>query len=71
MPASAPPSKTTTTTVASGAELARGLHPAVLEHGLDSALNSLASRASVATTVSYEASGRLFGLALTGARRAS
>jgi len=40
-------------------ELARGLHPAVLEHGLDSALNSLASRASVATTVSYEASGRL------------
>jgi signal transduction histidine kinase len=40
-------------------ELARGLHPAVLEHGLDSALNSLASRATVATTVSYEADGRM------------
>ena len=40
-------------------ELARGLPPAVLEHGLDSALNSLASRATVATTVSYETSGRL------------
>jgi signal transduction histidine kinase len=40
-------------------ELARGLHPAVLEHGLDSALNSLASRATVATTVSYDVRERL------------
>jgi signal transduction histidine kinase len=37
-------------------ELARGLHPAVLEHGLAAALDSLASRAAVATTVSYETS---------------
>jgi signal transduction histidine kinase len=35
-------------------ELARGLHPAVLNHGLHAALDSLASRASVATTVSFE-----------------
>jgi len=33
-------------------ELARGIHPAVLNHGLEAALKSLASRASVATTVS-------------------
>ena len=42
-------------------ELARGLHPAVLEHGLGSALNALATRATVATTVSYEPSDRLPG----------
>jgi signal transduction histidine kinase len=36
-------------------ELARGLHPAVLEHGLGAALQSLASRSPVATTVAYEA----------------
>jgi len=35
-------------------ELARGIHPAVLNHGLHAALDSLASRASVATTVSFE-----------------
>jgi signal transduction histidine kinase len=35
-------------------ELARGLHPAVLNHGLSAALDSLASRAGVATTVSFE-----------------
>jgi signal transduction histidine kinase len=40
-------------------ELARGLHPAVLEHGLAAALDSLASRAAVATTVSFETSRRL------------
>ena len=40
-------------------ELARGLHPAVLNHGLNAALDSLASRASVATTVSFETSERL------------
>ena len=40
-------------------ELARGLHPAVLEHGLAAALESLASRSTVATTVSYEAPDRL------------
>jgi signal transduction histidine kinase len=40
-------------------ELARGLHPAVLNHGLRAALESLASRASVATTVSYESPERL------------
>jgi signal transduction histidine kinase len=32
-------------------ELARGLHPAVLEHGLPSALESLASRATLPTAV--------------------
>jgi signal transduction histidine kinase len=40
-------------------ELARGLHPAVLEHGLESALQSLALRSTVITTVSYEPSERL------------
>jgi signal transduction histidine kinase len=40
-------------------ELARGLHPAVLEHGLGNALNALATRSPVATTVSYEAPRRL------------
>jgi signal transduction histidine kinase len=36
-------------------ELARGLHPAVLNHGLKAALGSLASRATVPTTVSFAA----------------
>jgi signal transduction histidine kinase len=36
-------------------ELARGLHPAILDHGLEAALESLASRSPVPTTVSYEA----------------
>jgi signal transduction histidine kinase len=40
-------------------ELARGLHPAVLNHGLKAALGSLASRASVPTTVSFQAPERL------------
>src|SRR3954470_21483506 len=40
-------------------ELARGIHPSVLNHGLKAALRSLASRASVPTTVAYEPSGRL------------
>jgi signal transduction histidine kinase len=40
-------------------ELARGIHPAVLEHGLDAALGSLANRSTVATTVSCETNGRL------------
>jgi signal transduction histidine kinase len=40
-------------------ELARGLHPAVLEHGLAAALESLAARSTVATTVSYEPPDRL------------
>jgi signal transduction histidine kinase len=35
-------------------ELARGLHPAVLEHGLCAALDSLAARATVPTTVLFE-----------------
>ena len=39
-------------------ELARGIHPAVLEHGLAAALQSLATRATVATSVSYEPSDR-------------
>ena len=39
-------------------ELARGLHPAVLEHGLGAALNALATRSKIPTTVEYEA-GRL------------
>jgi signal transduction histidine kinase len=40
-------------------ELARGLHPAVLEHGLAAALDSLAARSTVVTTVSYEPPDRL------------
>ena len=40
-------------------ELARGLHPAVLEHGLAPALESLALRSTVATTVTYEPPDRL------------
>jgi signal transduction histidine kinase len=40
-------------------ELARGIHPAVLEHGLAAALDSLASRATVATTLSFEPGERL------------
>ena len=35
-------------------ELARGIHPAVLDHGLDAALESLASRSPVPATVHYE-----------------
>ena len=42
-------------------ELARGLHPAVLEHGLAAALDGLASRSVVETTVTYEPDGRLPG----------
>jgi signal transduction histidine kinase len=40
-------------------ELARGLHPAVLDHGLEAALESLASRSPVLTTVSCDAVGTL------------
>jgi signal transduction histidine kinase len=40
-------------------ELARGLHPAVLEHGLAAALDALANRSAVATTIRYDAPGRL------------
>jgi signal transduction histidine kinase len=40
-------------------ELARGIHPAVLNHGLSAALGSLASRSAVVTTVSYESGDRL------------
>jgi signal transduction histidine kinase/DNA-binding NarL/FixJ family response regulator len=40
-------------------ELARGIHPAVLEHGLDSALESLASRSTVPTAVFCDGSERL------------
>ena len=40
-------------------ELARGIHPAVLNHGLAAALDSLAARSTVPTTVSYDAEGRL------------
>jgi signal transduction histidine kinase len=40
-------------------ELARGLHPAVLEHGLAAALDSLATRSTVPATVSFESSDRL------------
>jgi signal transduction histidine kinase len=35
-------------------ELARGIHPAVLEHGLAAALGSLATRSTVPTTVTCE-----------------
>jgi signal transduction histidine kinase len=40
-------------------ELARGIHPAVLNHGLQAALKSLASRASVPTSVFFGSPGRL------------
>jgi signal transduction histidine kinase len=40
-------------------ELARGIHPAVLDHGLDAALESLATRSPVPATVDYEAGERL------------
>jgi signal transduction histidine kinase len=40
-------------------ELARGIHPAVLEHGLAAALDALASRSTVATTLSFEPGERL------------
>ena len=40
-------------------ELARGLHPAVLEHGLGAALDALATRSEVPTTVRCDVPGRL------------
>ena len=40
-------------------ELARGIHPAVLEHGLASALNSLAARSTVPTAVTCDVTERL------------
>ena len=40
-------------------ELARGIHPSVLNHGLKAALDSLASRSGVPTTVSFDAPKRL------------
>src|SRR3954466_7242908 len=40
-------------------ELARGLHPSVLNHGLKAALDSLASRSVVPTTVPFDATARL------------
>ena len=40
-------------------ELARGIHPAVLNHGLKAALGSLASRSRVAATVSCAGTERL------------
>jgi signal transduction histidine kinase len=40
-------------------ELARGLHPAVLEHGIASALESLAARSTVPTVVTCELTERL------------
>ena len=40
-------------------ELARGIHPAVLNHGLAAALDSLAARSPVPTAVSFDADGSL------------
>jgi signal transduction histidine kinase len=40
-------------------ELARGIHPAALEQGLESALESLASRSTVPTAVSYDGPERV------------
>jgi signal transduction histidine kinase len=40
-------------------ELARGIHPAVLDHGLEAALDSLASRSPVPTDLSYDVAGPL------------
>jgi signal transduction histidine kinase len=40
-------------------ELARGIHPAVLEHGLEVALDSLATRSRTPVTVSFDLDERL------------
>ena len=40
-------------------ELARGIHPAVLEHGLPAALDALATRSPVPTDVDCELPGRV------------
>ena len=40
-------------------ELARGIHPAALEHGLDVALDALATRSAVPTTVTCDPGPRL------------
>jgi signal transduction histidine kinase len=40
-------------------ELARGIHPAVLDHGLDAALQSLVARSPVPASVSFEADCRM------------
>jgi signal transduction histidine kinase len=40
-------------------ELARGIHPAVLEHGLAAALDGLAARSTVPTTVTFAPPDRL------------
>jgi signal transduction histidine kinase len=40
-------------------ELARGIHPAVLEYGLSTALEALAGRSPVPTAVSWDVTGRL------------
>ena len=40
-------------------ELARGLHPAVLEHGLGAALDALATRSEIPTIVRCDVPGRL------------
>ena len=40
-------------------ELARGIHPAVLEHGIASALQSLAARSTVPTVVTCDVTERL------------
>jgi signal transduction histidine kinase len=40
-------------------ELARGIHPAVLDHGLEPALQALASQATVPTEVAFGAEGKL------------
>jgi signal transduction histidine kinase len=40
-------------------ELARGIHPAVLDHGLAAALESLAARSTVLTTLTVDVAGPL------------
>jgi signal transduction histidine kinase len=40
-------------------ELARGIHPAVLNHGLEAALTSVAARTGVATSVVFDSAERL------------
>ena len=40
-------------------ELARGIHPAVLEHGLEPALDGLAARSTIPATVSFAPTERL------------
>ena len=47
-------------------ELARGIHPAVLNHGLEPALQTLAGQATVPTEVAYDGGGQAAGAGRAG-----